>query len=335
LAKVKVNLAELNEKAKLMLTREGVPEEDAEVVIKSIQEAEVCGVESHGYTRLSSYVQRINKGLMNTNPNIKIEKCADSLLKVDADKALGQVVTSTVLDRCIEEAKAHGCCMAIINNSNHFGTCGYYGRIAARQGMIAIIASNGAPCMPPFGGMENMLSTSPLSVSFPAGKYDNFTIDMAMSCVARGKIRVYDKMNKEIPLGWATDSEGNDTTDPKKALEGSLLPIGGHKGYGLAMVVDMLCGVLSGGKISSEIETMFKATIPSDLGHFIAIIDPSKLINMDFFITRVENWFDEIKASPKRAGFAEILIPGELENRKATIIPEEIEIIDKTLETIG
>lgn len=283
-----------------MLTGEGVPVSDAETVIASIQEAEVCGVESHGYMRLPSYVERIKKGLIKPNPEIKIEKRGECMLRVDGDCGLGQIITMTALERCMEEAKAHGMCTAAISNSNHFGTCGYYGRIAARRGFISFIATNAAASMPPFGGMENMFGTNPFSVSFPAGKYDNFTIDIAMSAVARGKIRIYDKTNREIPLGWAMDAEGHDTTDPHKALEGGLLPMGGHKGYGLAIVIDMLCGILTGARLSNEIETMFKATTPAEIGHFIAVIDPSRLMDMTDFTSRIEAWFDEIKSSKLR-----------------------------------
>lgn len=334
MAKIKIKLEELNRNSIEMLTREGVSQEDAEIVIQCIQEAEFYGVESHGYMRLSSYVDRLKKRLINPVPNISMEKMGDSILKVDGDGGLGQVVTQKALERCMEEAQEHGVCIAAIANSNHFGTCGYFGRIAARKGFIAFITSNAAASMPPFGGMDNLLGTNPFAVSFPAGKYDNFTLDIALTTVARGKIRIYDKMNKEIPIGWAMDAQGRDTTSAREALEGGLLPMGGHKGYGMAMAVDMLCGVLSGAKLSHEIESMFKTTRPAELGHFIAIIDLSKLIDMNMFTKRVEEWFDTIKGAKLREGYQEVLIPGELENGKRQAETDYIEILDKTLESI-
>lgn len=335
MAKVTVDLAALNRRAVEILMEANLSREDAETVVATLQEAELCGVESHGYVRLLSYAERIRKDLIASKADIQINQVADNMLLVDAGNGLGQIVTMKALDRCMEEAAQRGSCFAFIRNSNHFGTCGYYSRIAARKGFVAIVASNASATMPPFGGVDNMLGTNPMAVSFPAGKYDNFTLDMAMSAVAKGKIRIYEKMGKEIPLGWAMDAEGNDTTDPAKAIDGGLLPMGGHKGYGLAMVVDLLCGILSGAKVSQEIESMFNATRPAELGHMIMILDPSRLVPMDVFTARVEKWFEELKSSSLRKGFEQILIPGELENKKAGVIPEKILLLDKTALALG
>ena len=232
------------------------------------------------------------------------------------------------------EARKGGFALASIGNSNHHGTLGYYTRLAAKEGFIAILASNASASMPPYGSIENILGTNPFAVSFPAGKYENFTIDVAMTTVARGKIRMYEKKGKEIPLGWAMDAEGNDTTNPTAAMAGGLLPMGDHKGYGLAVVVDMLCGILTGSNLSFEIETMFKTTRNANIGHFMMLLDISRFIPLEAFEKRVEQWFDKMKAAKLRPGFEEVIIPGEPENKRNAAKSETIEVLDKTVESI-
>lgn len=334
MAKETVPVAQLREKSTKALLSLGVAPEEAETVVDSLLDAEIRGVASHGMIRLPAYADRIKKGIINVRPNIRLNRTG-SVLTVDGDNGLGQVVTFSALKKCMEIADETGSACALIKNSNHFGTAGFYSRLAAEKGYIALVASNASANMPPFGGIQPMLGTNPFAVSFPAGRYDNFTIDIAMSAVAKGKIRIYASEGREIPIGWAMDAEGNDTTDPEKAIAGGLLPMGGHKGYGLAMVVDMLCGVLGGAKLSYESESMFSAGAVAGTGHFIWLLRIESIMPIEAFTARVEDWFERIKNTPTRPGVPEILIPGELENRKAAEGAAELQVSEKIMAEIN
>ena len=187
--------------------------------------------------------------------------------------------------------------------------------------------------MAPFGGMDLLLGTNPFSVSFP-GRELTFCADMASSATAKGKIRIYAKSGKDIPFGWALDEEGNDTTDPNAAIKGILLPMGGHKGYALAMAVDALCGLLSGASLSCESTSMFQGSSAANTGHFIAAVDIAHFLPPDEFADRAQNWFDRIHASKTRPGFEKILIPGEPEAMLRTKCGEPIEILKETADMI-
>jgi LDH2 family malate/lactate/ureidoglycolate dehydrogenase len=334
MAKITVKVSDLVKKSEEMLRDAGVPEEDARAVVKTLLDAEVLGVETHGFMRLTSYVERIKSGLISPVAKITAKEVGDHLFLVDGGSSLGQIVTLKALDICLKEVRKGGFALAAIGNSNHFGTVGHYTRLAAKEGYIAFLASNASASMPPYGSIENLLGTNPFAVSFPAGKYKNFTIDIAMTTVARGKIRLYGKKGESIPVGWALDSHGNDTTDPEAALAGGLLPMGNHKGYGLAVMIDMLCGILTGSSLSFEIESMFKATRNANIGHFMMLLDISRFIPLAVFEKRVEQWFDKLKSAKLRPGFEEILVPGEPEIRKDAAKGETIDVLDKTLESI-
>jgi LDH2 family malate/lactate/ureidoglycolate dehydrogenase len=331
--KIQIKKSEFQTLAKRILETLGIKSEHAALVADSLLDAEIRGVESHGLTRLTAYAERIRKGFVTLRPEIKIER-KGCILKIDGNNGLGQIVSMEALRQSMETADQYGCAMAAIHNSNHFGTAGYFTRYAAEKGYIAYIASNAGPTMPPFGGIEPLLGTNPFSVSFPADGYDVFTIDIAMSAVAKGKIRIYEKQGKEIPLGWAMDIEGRDTTDPVAAIAGGLLPMGGHKGYGLAMVVDMLCGILSGANLSCETESVVKVTGPAGLGHFICLMRIDSFMDPAAFKARAKAWFDRLKTSPKRAGVEEIFIPGEIENRLMASSGDTIHVLDKTWQGI-
>ncbi len=335
MGKAEARLEYLNNTVQAVLQGAGINPADAEFVADSLIDAEIRGVESHGLMRLESYIERINKKLINVHPNISVVNENGSIIQVNGDNGLGQVITKKALDICMERADESAIAFATIKNTNHFGTAGYYSRLAACKGYIAFAASNASPTMPPFGGIDPLLGTNPFAVSFPAGKYNNFTLDIAMSAVAKGKIRLYEKEGKEIPLGWAMDSLGNDTANPTEAINGGLLPMGGYKGYGLAMIVDLLCGLISGAKLSFETESMFASDSISGIGHFLGVIKIDKLMPIDIFEQKVENWFETLKGSKTRPGVTEIFIPGEIENQKKKNVGESILVLDKTLDAIS
>jgi LDH2 family malate/lactate/ureidoglycolate dehydrogenase len=327
---IEIELKSIIQLSQKVLISLGVGYNDAQLVVDSIIDAEMRGVESHGLMRLKPYVERIKKELVNTNPSIEVVKDRESIIVVDGDHGLGQVIADKTLDLCIDRLQTRSTIIAAVRNSNHFGTCGYYSRKAALKGYLAIVASNAGPTMAPWGGTTPLLGTNPIAVSFPVHDFDDFTLDMATSATAKGKIRTYESKSENIPIGWAIDEDGHDTTDPSSALGGTVLPLGAHKGYGLSMVVDVLCAGLSSASLSYEAESMTKSNRIANVGHFFMFVKISDLLSLDSFGKRMRDWFDGLKKSELRPGFKEILVPGEIENKKAKLNQEKININKKT-----
>lgn len=330
MALLKLKQQEVRECSEKIFRSAGVPEKDAKRVADNLLTADILGLPSHGVMRVKPYVQRIDKGLIKVRPELSYDQAAENMFKVDGDNALGQVATMYALELCMTQAKKSGNAIAVINHMNHFGMAGYYTRIAAKEGLLAFICTNASPTMAPFGGLDCILGTNPLCVSFGAGKYDNFTLDVATTAAARGKIRLYQREGKDLPIGWAVDAEGNDTTDPSKALKGALLPMGGHKGYGLSMAVDFLSGVVADADLSYEAQSMFEANDPANTGCYISVVDLSRFVSKEKMEERVESWFARIKSSRLRPGFHEIMIPGEIENRRSAASGDQVELSEQT-----
>lgn len=331
--RTKIKNEEISALSREILEKAGLPAGQAAIVTDSLLDAEIRGIETHGFIRLPAYIERIRGGFIAPDPEITISG-AGCVLKVDGGYGLGQVTMREVIDKAMAVADRFGCAIAVIGNSNNFGAAGYFTRYAAEKGYIAYVTSNGGPVMVPFGGKKPMLGTDPFAVSFPAGKYKTFTLDVAVSAVAQGKIRVAEQTGKTIPTGWALDAFGKDTTDPVAALAGAMLPMAGHKGYGMAMIADMLCGLLSGAKVSCEAATMFDKAEKSGIGHFLCLMRVDAFLDAKAFTERVEGWFDRMKDTPKQDGVAEIFIPGEIENKLAETNDGTIEILTKTYEIL-
>jgi LDH2 family malate/lactate/ureidoglycolate dehydrogenase len=229
----------------------------------------------------------------------------------------------------MEKAEKYGVGMVLIRNANNVGCLGCYTQRAAENGKIAIMSSNAAPAMAPWGAAEKFLGTNPIAISIPA-KSVNFTADMATSVVARGKIREALRNGKTIPDNWAMDPEGRPTTDPAKALEGSLMPIGGPKGSSLAMAVDIISGVLAGSGYGNKLKSFHVLEGPTGVGASCIVIDVSHFMDVESFKEMMENYFNMVKNLKKAEGVEEIFIPGEIEYRKEKKSLEEgVEISDK------
>lgn len=327
-----IRLEEAREIIRRVLDGMGVPEEDIEVVADSLMDAEQSGVESHGLMRLPAYAERLAKGCINSRPDIRI-MISGAVAKIDGNNGLGQVITAKAVDTALFLAKEHGVGIVSVSHSNHFGTGAFYSKQLAKAGCIGLVASLAGPTVAPFGGREMMLGTNPFSISFP-GKENCFCSDMATSAVAKGKIRVYASGGRQIPIGWALDKDGNDTTDPQKAIEGILLPMAGHKGYALAMVVDAVCGLLSGAALSCESASMFSDK-PANTGHFVMAIDIAHFLPLEEFEQRAQDWFDRIHKSRTREGVERVLIPGEPEEKQKLLAGEEMKVRKKTLEKLS
>ena len=326
-----VSIDDLKSKIETILCGVGLTKQDAQVVADALLDAEISGVASHGITRLKAYVDRIVCGNISTKPDIVIQENGASL-QVSGGNGLGQVVMCRAIDRCLEIAKEYGVAVAAVEHSNHFGTAAFYANRIAKEHCIGFVATNAGSTMAPFGGLDLLLGTNPFAIAFPSEK-QVFCADMATSAVAKGKIRIFQKEGKAIPLGWALDAEGQDTTDPAAAIKGILLPMGGHKGYALAMAVDAVCGLLSGANLSCEAPSMFETQIPANTGHFILVLDIAHFMDVPSFEKRAQSWFDMIRGSRHRSGM-EIMIPGEPESRKREKCEGMMEVLSESLATV-
>jgi len=314
----------------------GVPEEDALTAAEVLVAADMRGVSSHGVARLDIYVKRILAGVVNTKPRITVVKDSGPLALVDGDNGLGFVVGTKAMSLAIEKAKKYGIGAVGARKSNHFGIAGYYAMMALKHDMIGFATTHASPLVAPTGGKAPFFGTNPIAVAIPAGTQPPVVLDMAVTVVARGKIEEAIRRGQKIPLGWALDKDGRPTEDPHEALKGTLLPIGGYKGYGLALVVDVICGLLTGASYGKNVGSLFgDLTRPQNLGHFFAAIDVNAFQPADEFKRKMDEYILEIKNSPKAEGVEEILLPGEPEWRKTREALEKgIELHPKVLEAL-
>lgn len=314
-----------------ILKRHGVEPGCAQTVARCLVDADLYGISTHGVSRLAIYLKRLDAGVVEKGNHIRIEKESAAALVIDAGNSLGMPAAEFAMRHCMEKAADAGCCFATVKNSNHFGAAAYYTRIAAAHGMIGICLANLGPKIAPYGAAEPYMGTNPISIAAP-GATGPVVLDMAPSVVALGKLILAQKLGRQIPQGWALDKDGNPTTDPAEGRAGSLLPIGGPKGSGLAILVDIFCGVLSGGAFGPHLHDLYgDLQNPQGVGHFIGAIDISHFVNVDDFCRGVAQMKQEIKALRPAQGFEEIQLPGEGgENRKkqnlknGICLPDEI-----------
>ncbi len=316
---LRYSVDELRNLLKTIAQAIGMTEQDSTILVNSLIEADLQGTSTHGVSRFATYVNRIQRGLIAPQVDITIESQRTSVLAVNANNGVGQVQASKVLDLLMSMASSSGCASATIRNSQHFGALSFFCNRAAEQGMILLAMTNCEASMSPEGGSEAFLGTNPIAVSFPTGKGFPIRIDMATSVVARGNIITAKRQGKSIPLGWALDREGYPTTEPEEALLGTVLAMAGHKGYALALMVEIFSGVLSGAAVGPEVGSMYKAPAdrPQNVGHFFWLLDISAFMQLQTFIERVDHAIDGIKMRKKRPGIEEILVPGERSYRAA------------------
>lgn len=301
---------------KEILVSVGVPTEEASIITHSLIEANLRGVDSHGILRLPAYVQRIQKGLVKARSSFKVLNDTATTAVIDGEYSMGQVLGVKAMDLAIEKAEQANVGIVAVRNSHHFGTAGYYALRPAVAGMIGICLSNTVPLMPVPGGASKAVGNNPLAIAVPTGLNSPFVLDMAMSVVALGKLLVAKNLGKDIPIDWATDKNGIPTKDPNQALNGGfLLPVGGHKGYGLALMIDILAGVLSGSAYGKQVKSLF-VDQPVSIGHLMIAIKVSAFIPEDEFRSRVTSLIQEIKSGPRVEEIDELLLPGEIEYRE-------------------
>lgn len=294
------------------LDRAGVPTLDAKATMDVLLCADLRGVPTHGIHRLLTYVPRLRAGLINPRPDIKIESLAASLKLVHGDNGLGPVVATKGMAAAIDVAKESGIGFAGCRNSNHFGACAPYVLAACNERMIGIVGANAPPTMAPWGGLTKLIGNNPLAVGVPSKGEDPFIIDVAMSNSSRARIFQMAARQEKIPGDWALDPEGRPTTDASEAIKGFVLPIGRHKGYGLAVAIDILCGVLTGGGFSRGVKSLAEQWDEAqDIGHFFISIDVSRFMPWETFSDRMRELLDGLRGAQPVHPDEPVLIPGE------------------------
>lgn len=302
--------------AKRVAVKAGLEEIDAGRFADALVTADLQGNSTHGISRLAIYVRRMQRGLIEPRAALTVRHRRGGVLALDANNGLGQVQALKALDLLRPLARANGVAAATVCNSQHFGTLSYYCNRMAEENLILLAMTNCEPAMSPDGGCEAFFGTNPIGASFPTDRGFPVKVDLATSIVARGNIIAAEKSGKPIPRGWALNAAGESTTDAKEALNGTVLTMAGHKGYALAVMVEALSGVLAGAAVGPAIGSMYKQMDrPQGVGHFFCLFDVSAFMPVADFNQRMGRMVDSIKASRKRPGTEEILVPGERSSR--------------------
>lgn len=304
----------LREFTKDLFMHKGLPDYCAEMVADNLVEADLRGVSSHGVNRCKLYCNRMDAGRMISQDLVEVVKDEGATAIIDGHHFFGAVNGTKAMKLAISKAKQFGIGMVGVRHSMHFGTCAYYAEMATSEGMIGFVGSNTIPFLPPMGGLERKVGNNPIAFGIPAKTHYPIIIDMATSQVAMGKINLKAQLDQPIPLGWATDRAGQPTTDAKAAQQGFLLPMGGPKGLGLAIVLDLLSGALTGSGFGAGVNN--PNTHPDtyfNCGHFFIAIDPQFFGGRDDFTEKVDGYIDYFKDCKKAEGVTEIFMPGEME----------------------
>ena len=296
--------------------RAGFSEEGAAVIADSLVEADLRGVSSHGAIRVPVYWNRLQHGVVFPDQPVDVAVDFGAIAVIDGHDTFGQISGTRAMRLAMEKAGQYGIGCVGVRNSHHYGTAAYYAQMALEKDQIGFSTTNATPLMPPMGGLRKMVGNNPFSYAIPAGKYDPIVFDMACSTVAHGKLQLAAKRGETIPPGWATDVNGNPTTSAEEGMKGFLYPVGGHKGIGLAEVMDLLCGPLMGGGFGGMVTGLNGCyERPQNCSHMFMAWDVSKFGDVDLFKRQVDEYIDYIKSCPVNDSVSGIYMPGELEYR--------------------
>jgi L-2-hydroxycarboxylate dehydrogenase (NAD+) len=312
----------------------GLPASDAERVAELMVLADLRGAEGHGIFRLPQYVRRIRAGGVNVRPTLRLLQDNPSSAIVDGDNGMGHLVMTRVAHVAIEKADATGVAWVGARMSNHAGPAGLYAEMPLARDMVGLyLAVASANHMPPWGGVESILGTNPLAIAVPAGREPPIVLDMATTVAAYGKVKTYNLAGKTMPVGWMINRRGEPITDPRRAHEGFLLPIGGHKGSGLAIVIGLLAGTLNGALFGRAcIDFNADDSTPTNTGHVLLALKVANFMPVERFKQEVDAAIREIRESPRMEGVDRIWLPGEqsyhrAEDRRANGIPLSVALI--------
>ena len=292
----------------------GLSQGHAELLADTLVQADLRGVHSHGVTRLPRCIKGYQIGGVNLQPSIKVVKESDATAVMDGDDGLGLIVSYPAMRLAMDKAAEYGVGTVTIRNSNHYGMAAYWSMMALERDMIGYTTTNTPPTLAPWGGVTRSYGNNPISYAIPAGKELPIVLDIAMSVVARGKIILAALKDEPLPQGWAMDKDGEPTTDANTAMQGLLVPISGHKGYGMALVNDVLSGVLSGGLFGTDIpELNISNPTKSGCSHFFMALDIAHFMPVAEFKERIDKIVRMMKGSQLAKGKKKIYLPGELE----------------------
>ncbi len=310
--------------------------EEARLVAECLVQAEMRGIDTHGIHFLQLLSDRVDACMIQIPTELKIVRDDGATSTLDGGNGLGQVAAYRAMRMSIEKARQFGVGLTLIRNTNHIGILAFYTLMAAKEGMVGIVMSNSAPSMSPWGGAEAFFGTNPLSFAIPGGKDGPVVLDMSSSVVARGKIRRAERMKEDIPLGWALDETGSPTTDPGAAMKGTLLPIGGPKGYGLAFMIDVLAGMLSGSNFGPKVKTFHQPMGPTGIGVLTMAVDIKRFMPLNQFRQLMESHVESIKKSKKAKGVSRIYLPGEIEfEKEKKSLEEGIPLADSAVKKLN
>jgi LDH2 family malate/lactate/ureidoglycolate dehydrogenase len=296
-----------------IFTAVGIATADAQVVAADLVAADLEGIASHGVMLVPMYIERINKGSVSRRSAGEVVSDRGGAIVIDAGNALGQLTARQAVKLAVARAREIGLVAVGVRNGFHFGTAGRYARMMAEHNCVGIVLSNTRPLMPPPGGAEAMAGNNPIAVALPSAGEFPVEADMALSATAMGKIRLAAAAGQRIPEDWAVDSQGRPTTDPTAAINGMLLPAAGPKGFGLAFVIDLLCGGLSDGAVGAEVRPLYgDPAEPYRCSHFFLAIDAGHFPVGERFAQRVRDQAIRVSGSKRGPGGKRVYAPGEL-----------------------
>ena len=337
--KVKLKAVILTKEITKIFKKFGLTQDHAKISAKALINAELVGAYGHGLSRLKMYCDRISKKVINPKPKIKIKKISQSISHIDADDSIGFVAADIAIKKAILNAKKTGIGLVAVRNSGHYGLSGYYAEQAVKKNLVTMIYTNAPPAIAPHGAIKSLFGTNPICFGTPSGSKAPFIFDTSISMINRGKIRFASKNNQKLPIGVALDKFGKPTIDANKALKGVQLPIAGFRGSGLAWMVDILSGVLTGGNHAGRVKDPFEDfSGPQNIGHLF-ITFKTNLFVKDYN-NRIRDNIKKVKRLPKIKGIKEIMYPGQNKYKRykmnlnkeikiPKIIKEELEILKK------
>ena len=323
--RITIDAAELDRFSNQVLQAAGLNPEFSRTTTKVLLDADRRDIPSHGVARLPRYVRHLRDGTIRADAVPSVIHETETSILIDGNGGMGPPIAQNAMHACMEKSAKKMMGMATVRNSNHFGIAGHYADMALERGMIGIAMTNAAPLVVPTFGSRATIGTNPLSVSIPSRRPPHFRLDMATSTVPRGKLEVFQRMNMEIPPTWATDSHGNPDSDPGRVMDnmakrqgGGLLPLGGagerdggHKGFNLGMLVEIFCGVLSGGALATELYSA--SGQPSGVCHFFAALNPAAFCGLETLQSGMERLKEILSQTPGTAENKRIWIAGEKE----------------------
>ena len=306
-----MNLKKISKFVYEIFLNHNLSSKDAKISTKALINAELVGAHTHGLSRLAMYCKRIKKKIINPKAKIKVKKISQSIAHIDAKNSIGFVAADIGIKTAIENAKKTGIGLVAIKNSGHYGLSSYYAEQAIKKKLMVWCFTNAPPAIAPFGAKKSLFGTNPICFGTPTGNKIPFILDTSVSMINRGKIRVAAKLGHKISLGVALDKFGKPTTDAKKALKGVQLPIAGFRGSGLAWMVDIMSGVLTGANHAGKVKDPFDDfTGPQNVGHLFLVLKPSIFVGRNY-IKRIKENIKIIKRLPRIKGVQEILYPGQ------------------------